>query len=200
MCYSPEVSGGTFAFVAVISLYLWMRDAAQDRPTALILLVIASMQLIELGLWLNLDCRTNIHKALSWSINLVLALQPILIALIIYLFNAGRFSRNTYLFIAAAMLPVLGIIPNDPPCVKVGEGSHLEWGHVPNTVSRPLTYLYHFGLIFLFLSFKNTFFGVLYVIFSAVTQFKLWVIYENAWPSVWCHFVNMLALLALVKN
>jgi hypothetical protein len=56
MCYSAEVSIQTFLFVSIVCGFLWYRNKGSDRPISLILFVVVLMQLVEYGLWENLDC------------------------------------------------------------------------------------------------------------------------------------------------
>lgn len=204
MCYSAEVSAATAGFVGIVAWYLWKRNRRQDRPIALILLIISSMQLIEFGLWLNLDCNTSIHQFLSKSIPIALLLQPLFVSATLWAYSsAGYLPRSVYAALTGVM--VLHLLYYGPKtlkekhCVVVGKGRHLEWGSVPNSPPIPFVHrwLYNLGLVIPILSLRNTPFAVLYLVFTSLSSYAIAGVYEKSWPSVWCHFVNSLGLIAI---
>ena len=201
MCYSAEVSIQTFLFVSIICGFLWYRNTGSDRPIALILFVVVLMQLLEYGLWENLDCGF-INKNLTSMIPILLFLQPILINLIVWFFKAGW--APGYLVIAlvsSAFLPykLYEAWANYGGCVKVGAGNHLEWVGVPDqTMSGVIQrYLYYIALTYPIITLNNVPFALLFTGFSALSLMHSSWLFEKTWPTVWCHYVNFLSIFAL---
>ena len=78
-------------------MFLWFRNKSSDRAIALIFLVISSMQLVEFVIWTHLG-PTPENKAASALIPILLYTQPLLIALIMWIFKA----RTGSIFLNAA--------------------------------------------------------------------------------------------------
>ncbi len=204
MCYSSEVSISTFIFVSLLCMALWYRNKGTDRPISLILFVIVLMQLVEYGIWENLNC-DSINKFLSSSISILLILQPILINLIVWWFGAGW--ATGYLPIALVFslyLPykIYNLWLNYGNCTQVGEGGHLEWVSVPDDSTFGIIerYMYYLALSYPIVTLKNIPFAILFMGFSFFSVTKIGLTYQKTWPSVWCHFVNFLSVFALVTK
>lgn len=208
MCYDATTSFGTFAFVAVVSAYLWIRNKRIDRAIALILMVVVLMQAVEGVLWLLPGCG-DLQKLLSAFIPVLLYCQPLLINAIVGFLNAGFLDGRIYLGIAAALLvflPVqlMRIGSKYGACVVQDGDSHLDWSPIADVTSEPSfigllpTILYDLAMVLPLLTLRNPVFGILYVIAASVSRLGLGYVYAQTWPSVWCHFVNALAVFALL--
>lgn len=205
MCYNANVSFGTFAFVALVSSFLWLRNRDIDKAIALMLLVVAFMQLIEGALWLHPECDET-RKQLSSSIPLVLYLQPLLLNAIVFLFAAGWGVGYRVLAIGfLCFLPFqLAIIRSHyGSCVEPDAQGHLNWTPVGATTdSAPLgilpMILYDLAMVYPFVTLKRPLFGLAYAGASIASRIKLGERNPATWPSLWCHFVNLLAVFALV--
>jgi hypothetical protein len=183
---------------------LWYRNKGTDRPISLILFVIVLMQLVEYGIWENLNC-DSINKFLSSSISILLILQPILINLIVWWFGAGW--ATGYLPIALVFslyLPykIYNLWLNYGNCTQVGEVGHLEWVSVPDDSTFGIIerYMYYLALSYPIVTLKNIPFAILFMGFSFFSVTKIGLTYQKTWPSVWCHFVNFLSVFALVTK
>jgi hypothetical protein len=55
------------------------------------------------------------------------------------------------------------------------------------------------AMIYPLATFKNTLFGLLYSVFAvlSLSVFAYSPTYATTWPSIWCHFVNVLSVFAL---
>jgi len=162
------------------------------------------MQLVEYGIWENLDCG-SINKLLSSFIPILLFLQPILVNLIVWWFSAG-WSQG-YLFIAVAFslcLPykIYTASLDYGNCVKVGEGGHLEWVSFPDqsTLGIIERYIYYVALAYPIITLKNIPFAVLFIGFSFLSLIQIGRKNKKTWPSVWCHFVNFLSVFSLLNR
>jgi hypothetical protein len=199
MCYSPEVSIGTFAFVGAVCMFLWHRGKPIDKALTWILLGIASMQLIEFGLWTNLDCGLP-NKIFSGLIPVVLWLQPLVIFISIWYYKVGWLRVYGWLIVIyVALLPWLltKYVSNTTlgQCTKVGTCGFLQWPFInEGDTSAYFQYLYHTSMILGLGTLKSTAFSVFYVISSALSYQFTKKYYSDSWSSVWCHFVNLLAV------
>ena len=200
MCYSPESSFGTFFFVSIICIVLWKKDKPVPKTLAIVLLFIALMQVIEGFLWLNLECSTN-NKVISSFIPIVLYLQPLVALGSIYFFKSGLLSSNIYL---AVLIGWLCCIPfaidyakdGLGKCTIVGPKGNLQW---PYTNSSTLYHelVYNTVIGFSIVTLNTEWYGFFYTIVATVGYLKSRELYGHSWGSVWCHFVNSLAVGAL---
>ena len=202
MCYNAEVSATTFLGVTAVCLFLWYRNAPYDHPIALILFFVSLMQAVEWGLWRNLDCGT-VNKLLTAFIPLLLCAQPLVLNWVVGHYNAGWGSG--YKAIAYAILPLIGfkayqVYTKYGQCATVKDG-HLQWsteyGAAPFSGIEHT--LYSIAMLYPLLTFKNTAFSVLYSAFALLSFFIYSSSYTTTWPSIWCHFINFLAVFALIK-
>ena len=82
MCYSAEVSLGTFLFVELICICLWVRDRIIYRAFALILNVFVFVQFLEYLIWTNQECNA-VNKAVTAILPYYILLQPVLVSIIL---------------------------------------------------------------------------------------------------------------------
>jgi hypothetical protein len=199
MCYSAEVSIATFGFVFLLASYVWQEGPNVQKAIALALVIIASMQLVEFGLWLAPECGTA-NKFLTMLVPITLYLQPLLIHLAIGIFNAGVFDRNIYITIAKGMAllsPVfLWYVSKDfGKCTTVDSCGHLAWPALYEDGSFiHLESVYHVLMLLALGSLKNTTFSIFYLVLSGLGYIVSRKYYRDSWGSVWCHFVNALAI------
>ena len=201
MCYSAEVSFGTFSFVAIIATFLWLRNRSADRAIALIIVVVVLMQLIEGVLWLYPDCDIT-NKNFSTAIPIILYLQPLLINAIVAFYAAGwssGYAIIALLFVVFLPFQLLQIYQQYGKCVTRNNG-HIDWtpliGKVDSIGILP-GFIYDAAMLFPFLTLKNSVFGISYTVLSIISRIGFEGNYVQTWPSLWCHFVNGLAIIAL---
>jgi hypothetical protein len=202
MCYSSKISLMTFIFVSIICVFLWYSNKGTDRPIALILFVVVLMQLVEYGIWEHLECG-SINKSLSSFIPILLFLQPILVNLIVWWFNAGWATGYFPIaFVFSLFLPykIYTAWLNYGDCVRVGEGGHLEWVSVPDqsTLGMIERCIYYMALAYPIATLKNIPFAILFILFSFLSLIKTGQTNQKTWPTIWCHFVNFLSVFALI--
>jgi len=203
MCYSAEVSLGTFLFVQLICIFLWVRDRRIDRAFALILTVVVFMQLLEYFIWTNQECNA-VNKAVTAILPYYLLLQPPLISIILYTMKAG--NGSLYPLIVATFIPILLLsaqLPLRGECIKAGECGHLDWnfdngGTTKVTIGTSVVVIwYFFTLFYTSLTLKGGLAPFITALL-AVSLFVSFVYYKRVWSSVWCHAVNGMAVVALV--
>ncbi len=165
------------------------------------LIIIASMQVIEGLLWLNIECN-NVNKFITLFIAILLFLQPIVIIGAVYAFGAGRLPPLFYkilLGISLVSLPLYMDYFKDGlgKCTVIGENGHLVW---PFTNITPISLgqiLYNTTISIGFATLNTEWYGIFYVIMATLGFFKTRITYGHSWGSIWCHFVNLLAIGAL---
>ena len=204
MCYDAKTSIGTFGFVAFISLYLWQRNNRLDRAISLILLVVVSMQLLEFIIWTHLG-ETTENKIASILIPVLLYLQPLLIALIMWIFKAGWYTESYKLIVYGLLLliPILSIIfynmMKDTQYTVIGPNGYLAWAYQNKlTLDVQVFLVIYYGLLaYLFGTLKNTLLSVSFLTGYALSWFYYKIYYGKEFGSLWCHSVNGIALLSL---
>jgi len=214
MCYSPEVSIGTFGFVTAICIYIWNRNKNSDRAAALLFFVIVLMQLIEYFLWSNPTCN-SVNKAISSLVPILLYLQPLLFALISWKLNAGfgLYTQAIFYGWLFACIPALfymnsiGLFNN---CILKGSNGHLDWNigsftdifvKEPHTIFRLVFPIcYYTSLFYIFGTLKHTRLAVIFLGISSITFLTSIHFFQESWGSVWCNSVNGAAILALLGS
>ena len=202
MCYSPEASIGTFLFVAAVSAYLWNRNHPLDRPVALIFLVVVIMQLLEFLIWISLDSPQRL-AILTKAIPFILFLPPRHFMLIHWLYKPGwgLFYREAFFFLLLLFpFALYSIYSQIKGVVKVGTSGHLEWPVGAYMWSPWINAMYWFFLVYGFGILKNIplslgMVGGAYLSYSIFERSR-----PEVWPSMWCHIVNFLSVLAVLGN
>lgn len=210
MCYSPEVSIGTFGFVSIVCIYAWIRNKGIDRAAALIFFVIVLMQLLEYFLWINQSC-TSLNKLLSSFVPILLLLQPLLLSYIVWKMNAGHGVFTPHIFYTSLLvfIPILlyaksfGIFNT---CILKGKDGHLDWKlgeaipyqGIHHFIKICIILWYYVSLIYIFATLNNS---KLVYIFSSIAILS-WILsiihFKNEWGSIWCYYVNVAAVVALL--
>jgi hypothetical protein len=199
MCYSAEVSLGTFGFVFLLAAYLWQEGPIIKKAISLCLVIIASMQLVEFGLWKAPDCGVA-NRVLTTLVPITLYLQPLLIHATIGYFNAGLLNKSVYLNVAkmlGVLFPffLLFIAKDIGKCTTVDSCGYLAWPALkPDGSFFGMEGIYHMLMIAGLGTLKNTTFSIFYLTLSAISYFVSKKYYRDSWGSVWCHFVNALAI------
>jgi len=201
MCYSAPSSFGTFFFVFLICCILWIRGSKLQKSLAIMLGFISLMQVIEGFLWLNIKCN-NVNIFITSFIPILLFLQPIVIIGTVYSFGTGTLSPLFYkilLGISLLSLPLYIDWFKDGigKCTVIGQNGHLVW---PFTNSNPYALvhiLYNIILCIGFATLNTEWYGIFYVIMAILGHLKSRITYGHSWGTIWCHFVNLLAIGAL---
>lgn len=201
MCYSVSSSFGTFFFVLFICCVLWIRGSKLQKSLSIMLGFIALMQVIEGLIWLNIECN-DINIFITSFIPILLFLQPIVIIGTIYSFGTGILSPLSYkilLGICFLSLPLYIDYFKDGigKCTVIGKNGHLVW---PFTNKSPIYLAHIIYNIFLgigFTTLNTEWYGIFYLIMGIIGYIKSRITYGHSWGSIWCHFVNTLAIGAL---
>jgi hypothetical protein len=198
MCYDAPTSIATFAFMSAITLFLWRRNGPFDRAIGLILLVVAAMQLLEFVIWTHLG-PNPVNQAATTLIPVVLYSQPLLIALILWLWKAGWFVE-AYKYIFYGLLVCLPVVFAWMPShftqstTGVGPTGHLAWPLRMNTV---FVTIYNILMLFLILTIQKIPVAAALTVSYIGSRFYYSTYYKQEWPSLWCHAINLVGVVAL---
>ena len=203
MCYSAPSSFLTFLLVGSIGVYLWTKGGNIRQSLAIILFFISLMQLLELFIWLHLDCSSTNAWISRW-IPVLLFLQPIIVLLTLLYFQSGRLPSLFYQVILILWLlcfPLFMMWMNHGwnQCTTEGKTGHLRWPYAnsSDSLSRCMQLAYNVILALGIGSLHTAWYGIFYVLLASFSYWYTKKIYGHSWGSVWCHFVNVLALGAL---
>jgi hypothetical protein len=203
MCYSAESSIGTFLFVTLICIYLWKKGKNIYKAISIILFVIALMQLLEFFIWKNIECDSK-NQFISFFIPIILFLQPLIVATSVLYYQVGLLPTYIYkllIFIWILCLPFFINWMKDGfgKCTTIGTKGNLSWPYANS--SKPLhqcmQFLYNFILGISIVSLDTKWYGFFYIIIATYSYYYIRQNYHHSWGSVWCNFVNILALGAL---
>ena len=202
MCYSAQSSLTTFAFVFGVCIYLWKQGGNVKKTVAIILFFISLMQIVEFFIWLNIEC-SRANKLISLAIPVLLFLQPIIIISTILYFNSGRLSDTVYKLLLVVWLLCTPLFialmkPGINKCTTIGRTGHLAWPYAQSFYYGLIQDLYNSMLIIGVGSLNTQYYGLFYVVSSIFSLKYIQEIYGHSWGSVWCNFVNFLAIVALL--
>jgi uncharacterized membrane protein len=84
-------------------------------------------------------------------------------------------------------------------CTTVGENGHLVWPYtrIKSDIDHLLQIIYTIVFGIVIGSLNTKWYGIFYVILASITYNHMTKIYGHSWGSVWCNFINILALVAL---
>jgi hypothetical protein len=201
MCFSADVSLGTFISGIVFSVLCFSLGTAEAKIIGVFFGFVIFMQLIEYLLWKHQYC-DQYNKNLTIAGMILNHLQPVVLFLAVILFNKNIPSNNLKIMTLAVIIYAIAIIPYslqfDKFCTQKGKESnnHLVWKW--NNMDRAeITYS-----IFLISMMVITFFGmpshkVIHTLITLLTFIISAVIYgkQQVAGALWC-FIAAFAPLA----
>ena len=196
MCWNADISINTFLFgiFAIVFIFLantytkYKQDTFKNLLIYLLLLQVASIQLIEFFLWKNLK-NEKINKLLTSIASYVVIFQPLTIMLMIPNKNILLPILLCYLF----FLMKQRMFIYKPASTSIKNG-HLSWGwiNIKDKIS-----------IFVFLSFYMVsayFVNHLLFLFTIITLLISLFFYfkDNTFGSMWCWSFNIFLLYCII--
>lgn len=207
MCYSAEISLGTFIAGFIGSCLLLFDDSKFYKLVGLFFGFVSFMQLIEYLLWKHQNC-DNYHKTLSIIGMILNHLQPVVLGIITWLFY--RTNGHIIMAIIAAYLSV--IIPyslnyvreTNLHCTTPTSGNpHLIWNWNNKIDSGIIAYsIFLFTFIIIALVGINPLRNGIQFSIGAFLTFGLSIlIYDRSViGSLWCFWVVFIPAILLLKN
>jgi hypothetical protein len=127
MCFSKEISIGTFIIGTIGSALVYSFNTKIDKILALFFFYIVLIQFVEFILWNNLTC--NITNKITTLIAIIINVtQPILLALLLlYNYNLPNKTNIILLTILYSIMMLLYHLQNKTLCTLKNMSNHLEW-------------------------------------------------------------------------
>ena len=202
MCFSPEVSLGTFIIGIVGALLAFSLGTVTDKIVGLFFGFVSCMQGIELALWKNQTCNT-VNKNISLLGMIFNHLQPVVLAILIVLLNKDLSESSRKIIIISTiiysiMIAIYSIQFKDTKCTIKNEYKHLEWEW--NSMKyRGLVYVvFLFMLVFLFyIGTPDKKSGIVLSVISLISYLISYFIYKDqkVVGSLWCLFASFTPIL-----
>jgi len=189
MCFSKEVSLGTFIIGAIGSALVYSFNTKIDKILAIFFFYIILIQLMEFILWNNLKCNT-INKITTFIAIILNATLPVVLALLL-LYNY-KLPNQTSVIIFTILYSIMMLIYNlqtKELCTLKNQFNHLEWGwHFLNMyVFVYLIYVLYLAYIILSIPFNWNITLLLLVIIPYLISIYIYL-GTGAIGSVWCVF------------
>lgn len=201
MCWNKEVSLITFIFSLTGCLYLYKRNAPNDRWIAIFAIVISMIQLGEYFMWSDQKCG-KMNELASRFIILILFLEPIVSALGgIYFSNISsqkkKYLRYIILLYIIFIIYVYFSVYNKRPKIWCGKSlcknntyckpkfCNLQWLFLENIGSTSIA----IWIIFLVLPFffmKPRFHAGMIIFIGVATLFISHIVSVSGFASMWC--------------
>lgn len=202
MCFDIQSSLTAWIIANSISFYLYHRNRNFDRWNAAFITTFSTMQLVEAGIWWNMDGDNNMNSVLTKLVLLVLLAQPLVQSYMGY-----QFTQSSILFfISLIMLGVfigglfrIGSAKPGQFYTTTGPNGHLMWQDKKTLTflgNVPLVILYFIGLLVpvMFMGWKGVpllTIGVLTILYSAYKT------KSQEFGSYWCFTAIAYAMVAL---
>jgi hypothetical protein len=132
MCFSADVSLGTFISGIICSVLCFSLGTPESKIIGMFFGFVIFMQLIEYLLWKHQEC-DSINKNLTIAGMVLNHLQPIVLFLVVILFNKNIPSNNLKIMLIAVLIYTVSIIcyslqfKNDCTNKSNPNNSHLIW-------------------------------------------------------------------------
>lgn len=136
MCWSFEVSLGSFIAILVVGSYLarYPRPGTNDRWIGLFVLWIGLVQLFEAMQWADQGCSLNVNEMATLALFVVIMLEPLVHSLIALKFGNRPWLATTLvcLSVAFALYGALAFAPRENQMCTRPTCRHLDWQWVRN--------------------------------------------------------------------
>ena len=196
MCFSKEVSLGTFIIGAIGATLLYSLNTKIDKILAIFFFYVILMQFVEYILWNNLTC--NIINKITSIIEIILnETQPIILALLLlYNYNLPNKTYIILFTILYFIMMVLYDLQTKTLCTLKNEFNHLEWGwHFLNMyVFVYIIYLLYLSYIILSIPFNWNiklllviipYFISIYIYLGTGAIGSIWCVFAAFFPIIW---------------
>ena len=191
MCFSKEVSLGTFIIGAIGATLLYSLNTKIDKILGIFFFYVILMQFVEYILWNNLTC--NIINKITSIIAIILnETQPIIMALLLlYNYNLPNKTYIILFTILYFIMMVLYDLQTKTLCTLKNEFNHLEWGwHFLNMyVFVYIIYLLYLSYIILSIPFnwniKLLLFISIYIYLGTGAIGSIWCVFAAFFPIIW---------------
>ena len=201
MCFNTTSSLTAWLFANTIAVYLFLRNQNYDRWNAIFIFTFTLIQLLEAGIWRNLDNYWNSY--LTATILIAILVQPLVQSYLGYKYTgAYPLLILTILLSIILVISILRIIFSNIShfITYVGKNGHLVWTDSTNPIfigNNIILIIYLIGLLVPLL-FMEQYKGWPLLIVAIITA--LWSWYNsknNEFSSLWCYTAIIYSLVAL---
>ena len=198
MCWNADISINTFLFAIFALLFIFLantytkykQETFKNPLVYLLLLEVASIQLIEFFLWRNLKNK-KINELLTSLALYIIIIEPLTIMLMI---------PNKIILISIILCYLLFLLisnsSNTLSFITTVKNGHLSWGWINKSTSTLYIFIYLFFFVFsmyLINNFLLFLFATFTLIITLFFYFK-----DNTFGSMWCWSTNLFLLYFIV--
>jgi hypothetical protein len=208
MCWSFDVSLGTFIFATLCSMYLYSRNDANDRLYAVYIFVIGLMQGSDALAWYSIDnSLPSLNKLAAILSRVLIGTQVLMIYWYLYISTGQSFYLNT-VFVNILYFFYIGyLVWNDYNSFKITVKSncknecHLEWSWL-----FKMSDIEYWSIFILYLLFILYPLWILkdhrkYLMIGITLLTLMYSLYKyketTVWGSYWCSMINLWAITAI---
>jgi hypothetical protein len=196
MCFSKEVSLGTFIIGAIGSALLYSLNTKIDKILAIFFFYAILMQLLEYILWNNLTCNLT-NKITTFMAIILNQTQPVILALLL-MYNY-KLTNTPYIIIFTIIYLLLMIIydlQTNTLCTLKNNSNHLEWGwHFLNFYYLVYSiYILYLSYIILSIPYNWNNKLLLFIIIPYLISHYIYL-GSGAIGSMWCFFAAFFPIL-----
>jgi hypothetical protein len=189
MCFSKEVSLGTFIIGVIGSALVYSFNTKIDKILAIFFFYIILMQLLEFILWNNLTCNV-INKITTFTAIILNATQPVVLAMLV-LYNY-KLPNQTSLIIYTILYSLMMLIYNlqtKTLCTLKNKFNHLEWkwNSLFMYIFAYIMYILYLSYIILSIPYKWNKMLILIILLSYLLSIYIYWGTNNI-DSLWCFF------------
>jgi hypothetical protein len=187
MCFSKEVSLGTFILGTLGSILVYSLNTKNDKILAIFFFYVILMQLIEYILWNNLTCNLT-NKITTFTAIILNATQPIVLALLL-LYNYNL-PNKTNIIIYGVLYSIMMLFYNlqtKTLCTLKNKFDNLKWDWNYLNMYIIVYTIYVLYLSYLLLSIPlalNKLLTFLFILSYVLSVYIYWG--TNAIGGMWC--------------
>lgn len=198
MCFNFEASITVWLISVIISTFLYNRNRNYDRWNAGFILIVSTIQLLEAGLWLNLN-NENINSLLTKMILLVLLAEPLTQCYLGYKFtNSMILMVLSYVFLGFFIYGIIRCITAKPGQfhTSVASNGKLEWKDGNNSLLK-YGWVWMIGM-FVPLLFMKNYKGIPLLFAGLITLLmSFYITRGQGVGSLWCYLAIIYAITAI---
>jgi hypothetical protein len=208
MCWSFDVSFGTFIFATLCSMYLYSRNDPNDRLYAVYIFVIGLMQGSDALAWYSIDnSLPSLNKLSAILSRVLIGSQVLMIYWYLYISTGKSFYLYTVFANILYFFYIGYLVWNDYNSFKITVKSncknecHLEWSWL-----FKMSDIEYWSIFILYLLFILYPLWVLkdhrkYLMIGITLLTLLYSLYKfketHVWGSYWCSMINLWAITAI---
>uniref|UniRef100_A0A6C0I6Q8 Uncharacterized protein n=1 Tax=viral metagenome TaxID=1070528 RepID=A0A6C0I6Q8_9ZZZZ len=208
MCWSFDVSLGTFIFGTLCSIYLYTRNGPNDIFYAVYIFVIGLMQGADAIAWYSIDNSIpSLNKFAAILSFILINIQIPTIYLYLYKTTGQKLYLNVVIAYMGYILYTLYQIWVQYDSIKITvkpnckNECHLDWSWlvpIRNIIHWIIVFLYLFLLVYPIMLIRNQKKYLMIMISVLTFMYSLYKFREtNIWGSYWCSMINLWAIVAV---